>query len=68
MSACSPAKSVPAALIERIGADIVAVSRDKAIEDRLNGTAQQPTFGTAKEFAESIAAQRAYHRQDRHRP
>ena len=33
-------KGVPAALIDRIGADIVAVSRDKAIEDRLNATAQ----------------------------
>jgi tripartite-type tricarboxylate transporter receptor subunit TctC len=52
-------KGVPAALIERIGADIVAVSRDKEIEDRLNATAQQPTFGTAKDFAESIARQRA---------
>jgi tripartite-type tricarboxylate transporter receptor subunit TctC len=52
-------KGVPAALIERIGADIVAVSRDKSIEDRLNATAQQPTFGTAKDFAESIARQRA---------
>lgn len=52
-------KGVPAALIERIGADIVAVSQDKAIEDRLNATAQQPTFGGAKEFAESIARQRA---------
>jgi tripartite-type tricarboxylate transporter receptor subunit TctC len=52
-------KGVAAALIERIGADIVAVSRDKAIEDRLNATAQQPTFGTAKDFAESIARQRA---------
>ena len=29
-------KGVPAALVERIGADIVAVSNDKAIEDRLN--------------------------------
>ena len=52
-------KGVPAALIDRIAADIVAVSKDKAIEDRLNATAQQPTFGGAKEFAESIARQRA---------
>jgi tripartite-type tricarboxylate transporter receptor subunit TctC len=52
-------KAVSAALIDRIGADIVAVSRDKAVEDRLNATAQQPTFGTAKDFAESIARQRA---------
>jgi tripartite-type tricarboxylate transporter receptor subunit TctC len=52
-------KAVPAALIDRIAVDIVAVSKDKAIEDRLNATAQQPTFGGAKEFAESIARQRA---------
>ncbi len=52
-------KAVPAALIDRIAADIIAVSRDKTIEERLIGTAQQPTFGNAKEFAESIARQRA---------
>ena len=52
-------KGVPAALIDRIGADIVAVSSDKAIEDRLNATAQPPTFGSAKDFAELIARQRA---------
>jgi tripartite-type tricarboxylate transporter receptor subunit TctC len=52
-------KSVPTALIDRIASDIIAASRDKAIEDKLIGTAQQPTFGTAKEFAESIARQRA---------
>jgi len=52
-------KGVPAALIERIAADVVAVSKDKTIEDRLNATAQQPTFGGAKEFADSIARQRA---------
>jgi tripartite-type tricarboxylate transporter receptor subunit TctC len=52
-------KGVPAALIERIGADVVAVSRDKTIEERLNATAQTPSFGGAKEFAESIARQRA---------
>jgi tripartite-type tricarboxylate transporter receptor subunit TctC len=52
----SPA--VPAALIERIGNDIVAVSNDKAVDDRLAQTAQTPARGGAKEFAESIAAQR----------
>ena len=57
-------KGVPAALVERIGADIVAVSNDKAIEDRLNETAQTPTRGGAKEFAESIARS-APHREDR---
>jgi tripartite-type tricarboxylate transporter receptor subunit TctC len=53
----SPAAS--AALVERIGADIVAVSDDKAIDDKLNATAQTPSRGGAKEFAASIAAQRA---------
>lgn len=51
--------AVPPALIERIAADIVAVSKDPAIEERLNATAQQPTVGGAREFAESIARQRA---------
>ena len=59
----SPA--VPAALVERIGNDIVAVSNDKAIEDRLNQTAQTPARGGAKEFAASIAAAARVHRQDR---
>ena len=54
----SPALS--AALIERIGADVVAVSDDKAVDDRLNQTAQTPARGGAKEFADSINAQRAY--------
>ena len=53
-------KAVPAALVERIGDDIVEVSNDKAIEDRLNQTAQTPARGGAKEFAASIAEQRAY--------
>jgi tripartite-type tricarboxylate transporter receptor subunit TctC len=54
----SPA--APAALIERIGNDVVAVSDDRAIEDALNKTLQTPTRGGAREFAASIAAQRAY--------
>lgn len=52
-------KAVANALAERIAADIIAVSRDPAVEARLTATAQQPTFGTGKEFAESIARQRA---------
>jgi hypothetical protein len=51
---------VPAALVTRIGADVVAVSDDKAIEDTLNKTLQTPARGGAKEFAASIMAQRAY--------
>ena len=53
-------KAVPATLVERIGNDIVEVSNDKTIEDRLNQTAQTPARGGAKEFAKSIAEQRAY--------
>ena len=53
-------KGVPAALVERIGNDIVEISNDKSIEDRLNQTAQTPARGGAKEFAASIAEQRAY--------
>ena len=53
-------KALSAALVERIGNDIVAVSNDKAVEDRLNQTAQTPARGGAKEFAASIVAQRAY--------
>ena len=52
-------KALTAALVERIGNDVVAVSKDKMIEDRLNATAQTPSFGGAREFAESIARQRA---------
>ena len=54
----SPA--VSAELREKIGADIVAVSNDKAVEDRLNATAQTPTRGGSKEFAADIARQRAH--------
>lgn len=53
-------KAASAALVERIGADIVAVANDKAVEDRLNQTAQTPARGGPKEFAKSIAEQRAY--------
>ena len=53
-------KAVPAALVERIGNDVVEVANDKAIDDRLNSTAQTPARGGAKEFAKSIAEQRAH--------
>ncbi len=53
----SPA--VPAELREKLGADIVAVSDDKEIEEKLNATAQTPSRGGAKEFAADIARQRA---------
>jgi tripartite-type tricarboxylate transporter receptor subunit TctC len=53
-------KAVPAALRERIGADVVAVSDDQAVIDKLNATAQVPMRAGAKEFAEHIARQRAH--------
>jgi tripartite-type tricarboxylate transporter receptor subunit TctC len=52
-------KAVSAELRERIGADIVAVANDKAVEDRLNATAQSPARGNAKEFADHIDRQKA---------
>ena len=52
-------KALSAELRERIGADVVAVSDDKAIDDTLNATAQTPSRGGAKEFAASIERQRA---------
>jgi tripartite-type tricarboxylate transporter receptor subunit TctC len=51
--------AVSAALREKIGADIVAVADDKDIEAKLNATAQTPTRGGAKEFAEIMVRQRA---------
>ena len=59
MSACSRARPCRLTLLERIGADIVAVSDDKEIEDKLNATAQTPSRGGAQEFAASIQRQRA---------
>jgi tripartite-type tricarboxylate transporter receptor subunit TctC len=53
-------KAVSPELREKIGADIVAVSKDKEIEDKLNATAQTPMPGGAKEFADHIARQRAH--------
>jgi tripartite-type tricarboxylate transporter receptor subunit TctC len=52
-------KALPADLRERIGADVVAVSDDKGIDEKLNATAQTPGRGGAREFAASIERQRA---------
>jgi len=54
----SPA--VSAELREKIGADIVAAADDKDIDAKLNATAQTPTRGGVKEFAEIMARQRAH--------
>ena len=53
------AKAVSPALREKIGADVVAVSSNKEVEDKLSATAQVLIPGDAKTFAESIRAQRA---------
>jgi tripartite-type tricarboxylate transporter receptor subunit TctC len=53
-------KAFPEQLRERIGADIVAVSDDKAVVAKLNQTAQVPMPGGAKEFTDHIARQRAH--------
>jgi tripartite-type tricarboxylate transporter receptor subunit TctC len=52
-------KALSADLRERIGADVVAASDDREIDDKLNATAQTPSRGGAQEFAASIARQRA---------
>ncbi len=52
------AKAVSPALRERISADVVAVSNNKEVEDKLRATAQVLNAGDARTFAESIRAQR----------
>ena len=52
-------KALPADLRERIGADVVAASDAKEIDDKLNATAQTPSRGGAQEFTASIQRQRA---------
>jgi len=52
-------RALPADLRVRIGADVVAVSDDKAIDEKLNATAQTPSRGGAQEFAASMERQRA---------
>jgi tripartite-type tricarboxylate transporter receptor subunit TctC len=51
-------KDMSAELRERIAADIIAASRDPAVQAKLNATAQTPNPGGPKEFADSIARQR----------
>jgi tripartite-type tricarboxylate transporter receptor subunit TctC len=52
-------KSMPKDLIERIGSDIVAATKDPAVSTRLSATAQVVNPGGAREFAASIEEQRA---------
>ena len=53
-------KAVPAALRERIGADVVAAARDPEIERKLAATGQILSPGGAKEFADSIQKQKEH--------
>ncbi|MCC6778376.1 MAG: tripartite tricarboxylate transporter substrate binding protein [Hyphomicrobiales bacterium] len=52
-------KAVSPAVREKIGTDVVAVSRDKEIADKLSATAQVLNPGDAQTFTESIRLQRA---------
>ena len=52
-------KEISAELREKIAADVIAAARDPAVIARLNATAQTPNLGGPKEFAASIAHQRA---------
>jgi tripartite-type tricarboxylate transporter receptor subunit TctC len=51
--------SLPNELMEKIAADINAVSGDPTIAERLKATGQVLNYGGPKEFADAIAAQRA---------
>ena len=52
-------KSLPDDLRERIGADMVAVTKDPAVSARLSATAQVVSPGGPAEFSASIEEQRA---------
>jgi tripartite-type tricarboxylate transporter receptor subunit TctC len=52
-------KTLPKELIEQIGADIVAVTKDPAVSSRLSATAQMVNPGGPAEFAAAVAEQRA---------
>ena len=52
-------KSLPKDLIEQIGADIVAATKDPAVSTRLSATAQVVSPGGPADFAASVEEQRA---------
>jgi tripartite-type tricarboxylate transporter receptor subunit TctC len=52
-------KDMSPELREKIAADVIAAARDPAVIAKLNASAQTPNPGGPKEFAESIARQRA---------
>src|SRR3954454_17819010 len=51
-------RAVPKELVEKIGADVVAVTKDPAVSARLSATAQTVNPGMPAEFAAAIQAQR----------
>jgi len=52
-------KTIPEELREKIAADVMAVTADGEIADRLKATGQVINVGGPKEFADAIATQRA---------
>jgi tripartite-type tricarboxylate transporter receptor subunit TctC len=52
-------KTLPKELIEQIGADVVAATKDPAVSSRLSATAQMVNPGGPAEFAAAVAEQRA---------
>src|SRR5215468_6459957 len=51
-------KTLPKELVEKIGADVVAATKDPAVSARLSATAQTVNPGMPAEFAAAIQAQR----------
>jgi tripartite-type tricarboxylate transporter receptor subunit TctC len=51
-------RTLPKELVEKIGADVVAATKDPAVSARLSATAQTVNPGMPAEFAASIQAQR----------
>ena len=52
-------KTLPKELIEQIGADVIAATKDPAVSSRLSATAQMVNPGGPAEFTAAIAEQRA---------
>ena len=51
-------RTLPKELVEKIGADVVAATKDPAVSARLSATAQTVNPGMPAEFAAAIQAQR----------
>ena len=52
-------KTLPKALVDKIGADVLAATKDPAVSARLSATAQVANPGSPAEFTASINGQRA---------